>query len=126
MSRQSRRGVLVTLFPPNLRGASAPLIFLGHDDPGREACHAAAGDGDCGFFLAVGVVDGWAVVLMPPLRSTSLAAADYDEEGKELTITFHNGQSYSYYDVPPEVYRQLLLSASPGSFYNSSIKGIYG
>lgn len=63
---------------------------------------------------------------MPPLRSTSLAAADYDPETEELVITFHNGLSYTYDGVPEQVYQDLLAAASPGTYYHAVIKGTYG
>ena len=62
---------------------------------------------------------------MPPLRSTSLSAAEYDPTTQELTITFRNGQSYSYPDVPEEVYQGLMKAPSPGVFFWANIKDVY-
>ena len=63
---------------------------------------------------------------MPPLRSTSLASADYDPSTLELLITFSNGRSYSYSEVPKEVYDGLLGASSPGAYYHANIKDNYG
>ena len=62
---------------------------------------------------------------MVAVRSTAIADVEYDPEEQELTVVFHNGASYTHEGVPPEVYRQFVLSPSPGSFYNSVIKGSY-
>ncbi len=69
---------------------------------------------------------------MPPLRqsfpaSTALSSAQYDPDTQSLTVTFKGGgSSYTYPNVPPEVYEQLLTADSPGRFWRDSIKDVYG
>lgn len=63
---------------------------------------------------------------MPPLRSQSLADAEYEPSSQTLTIAFHNGRSYTYDSVPAEIYEGLMAAPSPGAYYNTHIKGIYG
>jgi hypothetical protein len=57
--------------------------------------------------------------------SSALAGADYDPERKSLSITFKGGRSYTYNDVPPDVYEQLCSADSPGTFWRSEIKDAY-
>lgn len=68
---------------------------------------------------------------MVALRSTSVVDAEFipdtrDETVGELTITFVNGQSYTYSDVPTSIYEGLIGSSSPGSYFHAVIKDAYG
>lgn len=60
-----------------------------------------------------------------PLQSSSLSQAAYDPETERLDITFINGRTYTHEGVPQSVFDELEDAASPGSFYNQSIKGMY-
>jgi hypothetical protein len=60
-----------------------------------------------------------------PLRSSALASAQYDDQLEELTLTFTSGRSYTYEDVPEDIYEQLLQSPSPGTFYAFWIRDQY-
>lgn len=57
--------------------------------------------------------------------SSALSSATYDEERKELTVTFKSGRAYTYRNVPSETYEQLTTADSPGSFWRSEIKDQY-
>jgi KTSC domain len=59
------------------------------------------------------------------LNSTALSSAAYDDESMELEITFASGRTYTFHEVPKNVYDSLVSASSPGSYYNSEIKGIY-
>ena len=61
-----------------------------------------------------------------PLNSTALSGARYDGETQELTVGFTSGGTYSFSNVPPEIYEGLVSAGSPGKYYHSYIKGIYG
>lgn len=60
------------------------------------------------------------------LSSSVLAAYEYDEKTRVLTLTFRSGRTYSYPGVPQEVVTHLANSASPGRTFNEEIKGVYG
>ena len=60
-----------------------------------------------------------------PLASSNLDACSYDVESGTLRIRFKSGRTYSYKDVPPDVASGLEQASSPGSYFNSSIKGVY-
>jgi KTSC domain len=64
-------------------------------------------------------------VYSSPLRSSALASARYDDQLEELTLTFVSGRSYTYENVPEDIYEQLLQSSSPGTFYAFNIKDQY-
>ncbi len=65
---------------------------------------------------------------MPALRqsfpgSSALASASYDPDTQTLTVTFKGGaQSYTYPNVPADVWEQFVTADSPGRFWRESIK----
>ena len=58
---------------------------------------------------------------MKPLRGTGMKAAGYDERDRKLVIEMTHG-TFEYSNVSPEVYRRLMASPSPASFYKDSIE----
>lgn len=61
-----------------------------------------------------------------PLRSSMIEAAGYDPDTRTLEIEFTGGRSYTFPNVPPDVYESLLGAESPGRYFNQQIKGVYG
>jgi KTSC domain len=57
-----------------------------------------------------------------PLKSSKLRAAGYDERLRVMEIEFTNGDVYEYKAVSPELYRQLMASPSPNSFFEDKIE----
>jgi len=57
-----------------------------------------------------------------PLKSSKLRAAGYDERQRTMEIEFVNGDIYEYKAVSPELYRQLMASPSPNSFFEDKIE----
>lgn len=59
--------------------------------------------------------------------SSNIEAVCYmaDSNPRELQVRFLNGSTYSYSDVPQEIYEELLNAPSKGSFLNRMIKGVY-
>jgi hypothetical protein len=62
-----------------------------------------------------------------PLEGSSrwLEAAAYDRPQALPQLSFRNGTSYRYWDVPAEVYDQLLLAESKGKYFNLHIRNRY-
>lgn len=58
---------------------------------------------------------------MKPLRATGLKAAGYDERNRKLVVETTAG-TFEYANVSPEVYRRLMASPSPASYYRESIE----
>jgi hypothetical protein len=58
---------------------------------------------------------------MKPLRATGLKAAGYDERDRKLVVETTSG-TFEYANVAPEVYRRLMASPSPASYYRESIE----
>jgi lysyl-tRNA synthetase class 2 len=64
---------------------------------------------------------------MAPVKLTSsvLDMADYDPLAKRLDLTFKSQKTYSYAEVPLEVYQALVLAESAGKYYGANIRGKY-
>lgn len=58
---------------------------------------------------------------MKRLSATGLKAAGYDERNRKLVVETTTG-TFEYANVAPEVYRRLMASPSPASFYKDSIE----
>lgn len=54
--------------------------------------------------------------------SSHVAGAEFDPATDTLTLTFTDGDSYDYFNVPPATFRALCSSASQGAFFYRSIK----
>jgi hypothetical protein len=61
---------------------------------------------------------------MIAIQSSDLAAVDYDWSGT-LTIAFHSGGVYEYFNVPPSEYAGLMNTSSHGEYFHTHIKNRY-
>lgn len=57
--------------------------------------------------------------------SSNIAAIRYDQELGVLEVSFHNGGTYEYYDVPAQVAADFDRAVSKGEFLAEHIKGAY-
>jgi hypothetical protein len=55
------------------------------------------------------------------VQSSNLAGIDY--WSGTLTIAFHNGGVYEFYNVPPSEYVGLTNASSHGKYFHAHIKG---
>jgi hypothetical protein len=60
-----------------------------------------------------------------PIVSSMIASAGYDPDTRVMEIEFRSGKTYTFSEVPPHVYENLLASDSPGRYFNQSIKNNY-
>lgn len=59
------------------------------------------------------------------VASSNIASIGYDEGSETLEIEFLNGTVYQYYNVPKNIYDQLMQEGSKGKFLNTYIKNAY-
>ncbi|WP_277973046.1 KTSC domain-containing protein [Pantoea agglomerans] len=58
-----------------------------------------------------------------PVFSSNIRSVGYDENDSILEIEFNNGAIYQYFDVPQNIYSDLITSDSVGGFLAKNIKG---
>ena len=59
------------------------------------------------------------------VASSNIASIGYDANTETLEVEFLNGSLYQYYNVPQNMYDQLMAESSKGRFLNAYIKNAY-
>jgi hypothetical protein len=59
------------------------------------------------------------------VSSSNVAEVGYDEDSATLQITFNNGATYQYFDLPQQLFEGLLHAGSVGGYLADHIKGVY-
>jgi len=65
-----------------------------------------------------------ATSLASSVDSSAIVRIAYSERGQKLFVTFSAG-TYTYFDVPREVYEAFMAAASKGAFFNTRIRDRY-
>lgn len=60
-----------------------------------------------------------------PVESSMLRSAGYDAEHSVLELEFNSGRVYQYFDVPPEVFEELIAADSKGRYFLDAIDDCY-
>jgi len=60
-----------------------------------------------------------------PVDSSSITEAGFDPRSRILELMFTDGRVYRYFDVPLDVYANLLDAPSVGRFFLENIRDIY-
>ena len=58
-----------------------------------------------------------------PVASHNIYSVGYDSNSKVLEIEFNTHSVYRYYEVPEDVYDELMAAESKGSYFFKKIKG---
>ena len=59
------------------------------------------------------------------VASSNLASVGYDTTTQTLEIEFLSGSVYQYYNVPENLYEQLMQASSKGRFFHQYIRNAY-
>lgn len=59
------------------------------------------------------------------VESLNLASIGYDAENEILEVQFNHGGVYQYFDVPENVYEELMNADSHGRYFVANIKDDY-
>ncbi|HYV28079.1 MAG TPA: KTSC domain-containing protein [Candidatus Eisenbacteria bacterium] len=62
---------------------------------------------------------------MITVQSSNLASVGYNPWSGTLTIEFHGGRVYQYFNVPFAVYLGLMTADSHGSYFAANIRDQY-
>jgi len=54
-------------------------------------------------------------------NSSQLTRVAYDDDIRELTVTFVKGTMYKYFNVPYYVFDELVSASSAGRYFNMNI-----
>lgn len=58
-------------------------------------------------------------------HSSSIQCCEYDENSKDMHITFAHGDKHKYSDVDKDVYDGLHKASSPGQYFHWNIRRVY-
>lgn len=58
---------------------------------------------------------------MKKLNASGLKAAGYDERNRKLVVETTTG-TFEYANISPEIYRRLMSSPSPASYFKDAIE----
>jgi hypothetical protein len=59
------------------------------------------------------------------VTSETIASVGYERDTRTLELQFTSGGVYRYFDVPPEVHRELMTAESHGRYFARNIRGRY-
>ena len=59
------------------------------------------------------------------VSSSNLASVGYDADNEILEVEFNNGGVYQYFDVPAEIYEDLMNAPSHGQYFSANIRNDY-
>lgn len=59
------------------------------------------------------------------VSSSNISSIGYDASSQILEIRFLNGGIYQYYNVPSNIYNNLMTASSHGKYFAAHIKNIY-
>lgn len=59
------------------------------------------------------------------VESSNLASVGYNEEKQILEVEFKHGGVYQYFDVPENVYKELMNADSHGKYFSANIRNDY-
>ena len=57
--------------------------------------------------------------------SSNLVSIGYDAKERTLEVEFNGKSVYQYFDVPLNIYKDLMDSDSKGKFFAKFVKGAY-
>lgn len=57
--------------------------------------------------------------------SSNIESIGYDSLSQTLEIEFQNGHIYQYFDVPEQIYLNLMAAGSHGKYFSASVKGYF-
>jgi len=57
------------------------------------------------------------------VESSHISDVEWDEG--VMTVTFKDGGTYNYYDVPVGIYQEMVAAPSVGRFFKDNVKGAF-
>jgi hypothetical protein len=63
--------------------------------------------------------------MIKQLKSSRIKSVEYKDSTEVLIVEFVKGGKYKYYAVPEKIYEELIVSESPGRYFDGLIKPNY-
>ena len=60
-----------------------------------------------------------------PVDSSNIAAIGYEKDLSVLEVEFKNGSVYQYYDVPENIFNDIMGADSKGKYLAQFVKGTF-
>lgn len=60
-----------------------------------------------------------------PVTSSNVASVGFDPSSGVLEVEFRGGAVYQYFDVPEQVYVELVSSSSVSAYFNQFVRDSY-
>lgn len=60
---------------------------------------------------------------MPEVKSSNVRAVEYNDDARELTVSFKTGATYLYSEVPRSIYDAMLSAESVGGYFAAHVRG---
>lgn len=57
------------------------------------------------------------------VQSSNIVSVGYDAASSTMEIEFKDGRIYQYFDVPAQVYQDLVSAASVGTYFHQNVRG---
>ena len=57
------------------------------------------------------------------VSSSNVDAFRYDQTNKRLSIMFHGGRVYTYFNIGPDMAEGLATASSPGGWFHANLRG---
>lgn len=61
-------------------------------------------------------------IKMLPVKSSNISAVGYDNESSKLRVVFINGGTYSYANVPKDIYESMVAGDSAGKYFYKNVR----
>lgn len=59
------------------------------------------------------------------VSSSNIASVGHDDSSQTLEVEFLDGAIYEYYEVPENVFQELVAASSVGRYFAQQIKNVY-
>jgi hypothetical protein len=59
------------------------------------------------------------------VNSSNIITVGYDPKEQTLEVEFQSGKVYQYYQVPEDVYQELMSASSKGQFFHDNVMNQY-
>ena len=60
---------------------------------------------------------------MPDVSSPRISHVQYDRDARVLIVTFRDSGTFRYFDVPEDIYQDMLSAHTADDYFNANVYG---